>query len=358
MPSRVTIFNHFGSPIAELSVSTTRSWVLNDVGRCQFQIAVFNNPSCTRGILQYGNFVLVEHLPTRDEFGTARGTLPPWVGFITPPQEWDFGVLTVTAYSAENLLAFRPMPYTGINASAGGAFLKIILYANSLGGFQIIPGSIYDDNKRLSVQFRLSGYEEALNLSKISGQDWDVSAVLQSPGRTLGLTANWYSQRGVLVNRLFSEGSVGNMRLPKLYEQGMIANVIYGYNTASSTGTRYSSVKSDANSISDYGMFGVNNNFSADSQAAVDAASINLLNSSSRPKITLDLTALDNGQTFGGLAPGNIWNVSLKSVGFLGSGIGFEGSVRILGMEYNDDINEVSLTTQVLSAGLKRENYA
>lgn len=357
MPSRVTVFNHYGTAIAELNTSTTRSWVLNDIGRCQFRLATFTDPNCTRQVLQYGNFVLVEHIPTRDEFGTVRGTLPPWVGFITPPQEWDYGLITVTAYSAENLFDFRPMPYVDTYGSAGALFTQIINYANALNGFPLTQGNIFTDSNYFGAQFRLSGYGEILNLSKNVTQDWDVTPQ-KSVNNQLSLLANWYFQKGVTVNGVFSEGVGGNMKLPRLTEQGKLVNVVNGYNAANSKGTRQISVQVDQASQADYGILGENQNFSVGAGAAVDTATQSYLNQHSRPFITLELTALDVGKTFTDLVVGNVWNVVLKSLGFYGGGIGFQGAVRLTGVEFDDWTNEARLTTQVLTTGLTQANYA
>lgn len=357
MPSRVTIFNHFGTAIAELTTTTTRSWILDGVGRCQFPLATFTDPNCTRGILQYGNFVVVQHLPTRDEFGNVRGTLPPWVGVIMPPQEWDYGILTVTAYSAENLLDFRPMPYVNIYGSAGALFTQILNFANDLPGFPVSPGVIFTDSNFFTAPLRLSAFQEILNISKNATQDWDVTFKVNTANQ-LTLFANWYSQKGINVNALFSEGKNGNMKLPRLTEQGRIANAAYGYNASASAGARAQAYQTDPASIGDYGWLGDNQNYSVQGQGGIDAANLSYVNLHSRPTITLELTALDVGKTFDGLVTGNIWNVILKSLGFYGGGIGFQGQARLVGIEYDDYVNEARLTTQVLTKGLTAANYA
>jgi len=357
MPSRVTIFNHYGSPIAELNTSTTRSWILNDVGRCQFNLATFNNPSCTRTILQYGNFVLVQHIPTRDGAGNIRGTLPPWIGVIMPPQEWSYGIVTVTAYSAEYVMALRPMPYVFSTGTAGQVFTDLVRFSNDLGGFPVQTGQVYQYSAITEQNLRLSAYEEALSMSRWFSQDWDIT-YQQTTGNQLSLFANWYSQKGVNVNAVFSEGIHGNMKLPRLTEQGSIANTVYGYNLANSSSSRLQSVKYDYLSQGDYGVWGVNQAFNLETQGGLDAATQSYINEHARPTITLELVALDEGDTFSKLATGNIWKVVLNSVGFTGGRIGFNSSVRLTGMEYDDYTNEVRLSTQILTSGLTESNYA
>jgi len=357
MPSRITVFDHFGTPLAELTTTTARSWVLDGIGRCTFPLASFKDVNCNRNTLQYCNFLLVEHIPTIDAAGNVRGTLPPWVGIILPPQQWDYGRLTVTAYSAEALLSSRPMPYVNAAGSAGTIFAAMLQYANAIGGFPIVPGAIYPFSEGANIPLRLSMYEEAQNLSKIFAQDFDILPS-RSVSNQLILTANWYQQKGVTVNAVFSEGYLGNMKLPSLTEQGSLSNYVNGYNIASSNGTRIFANVQDQASQGDYGVLGSNINLSAGNLAGVTTGATNALYSASRPTTTLELTALDSGITFTGLAVGNVWNVVLNSVGFYGGGIGFSGAVRLTGVEYDDWTNEARLTTQVLTGSLTRENYA
>lgn len=358
MPSRVTIFhNHWGTPIAELSTATTRSWVLNGVGRCQFSLATFTDPNCTREILQYGNLVLVEHIPTQDGLGNTNGTLPDWVGIILPPQEWDYGKLIVTAYSAEQLLKKRPMLYIKAQGNAGGITLQIINYCKRFGGYPILPGTVYTHSAEIAQDLRLSALEELQTLSSAAAQDFDITPSI-SNGRHLDLYLNWYRQKGVSFGGGLTEGIGGNMRLPKLTEQGEISNVTEGYNSSNDPSTRIHAEVLDTDSISDYNSLGQNQNFNVQGQAAVNAATTSYNNQHARPQITLDLVALDVGKTYDGLVTGNIWDVTLNSVGFYNGAIGFQGAARLTGVEYDDLTNEATLTTQVLTAGLTEANYA
>lgn len=357
MPSRVTIYDHFGTPIAELDTYTTRSWVLNGFGRCQWQMATLTDPNCIPAVLQYGNFVMVEHIPTRDEFGNVRGRLPAWAGVILPPREWDYGLVTVTAYGAELLLGYRPMPYVDAPGTAGTIFSQIINYGLSFGGFPVQIGIVYDNSAQTLVPLRLSAYDELVNLSRAFTQDFDVTPGISSNNQ-LKLFANWYSQKGVNVQAVLSEGIGGNMRLPKLTEQGTLSNIAIGYNVAASAGARLSSQAIDEESGGDYGWLGVNQNFNVNGQAGVDAATQGWVNLNSRPRFTLDLIGLDVGKTFDDIDIGNVWSVVLKSLGFYNGQIGFQAAARITGIEYDDWTNEAKLTTQVLSTGLTEANYA
>jgi hypothetical protein len=360
MPSRITVFDpNTLYAIAEITAATTRSWILNDIGRCQFQISSFTDPNCSRGTLQYGNFVLIEHIPTQDEFGNFHGTLPPWIGIILPPQEWEFGLLTVTAYSAEALLQYRPMPFTDATGSAGQIFDFIIRQANALGGVNINEGSIeYPDSDATTIPLRLSALEEARNLSAQYNQDFDLTCSIGNSTRQLYLQANWYAQKGYVVGNAFTDGAGGNMIQPKLNEQGSPVNVVFGYNSTASNTARLSSAAHDDDSAGDYGVLGVNKIFSATNQAGIDKAVKSYLSQNKRPAFTLDLTALDVGNTFTDLQVGNVWNVRLNSVGFYGGAIGFRGTARITGVEYDDLSNTARLTTQILSSGLTEDNYA
>lgn len=357
MPSRITIYDHFGSSIAELTASTTRSWLLNDFGRCQFQLATFTDPNVTRRTLQYGNMIKIEHIPSRDLNGRAQGKLPDWVGVILPPQEWEYGLITVTAYSAEMLLKYRPMPFVTLNITADQIVNQILAFANQFGGIQFGGGRIDSTGELTSIDLRLSAQEELKNLASAFGHDFDVTPSFTSDGKLLPLL-NWYSQRGITVPSVFSEGVGGNMKLPRLTEGGEIVNVTNGFNAAVDPTTRISGYASNWPSISLYGPLGQNQVFSVDGQPAVQSATASYNNLHLNPRFTLDLTALDVGQTFGFLAIGNVWNVVLKSIGFYAGRIGFQGPARITGIEYDDLQNECIVTTDILTGNLLQQNYA
>ncbi len=356
MPARVTIFNHYGNALAELSTNPTYSWILDDYGRAQFELATFTDVNCTRTNLQYGNFVLIQHLPTKDALGNIRGKLPDWLGVIVPPQEWQYGLITVTAYSVEYLLKTRPVTPNTLIGSPGNIFGQMLQDTNNLGVFPIALGSIYDDGTSQALPVSLAMYDEVKNLSANTQQDWDITWTTNNG--QLHLYGNWYFQKGVVVNAVFSEGIHGNMKLPRLTEQGTIYNKIVGRNMANSTTTRLSSLFTGALSISDYGIFAASPVFNVQDQAGLDAATIAYRNTYYRPVITLELVALDSGLTFTNLATGNVWDVVLKSVGFYAGKIGFQGSVRLAGMEYDTMSDEITLATQTLTGDLTRDNYA
>lgn len=357
MPSRITVYDHFGVPIAELVASTTRSWLLDDLGRCQFKLATFTDPNVTRRILQYGNLLKIEHLPTLDLGGKPQGKLPPWVGVILPPQEWEYGLITVTAYSAEMILKYRPMPFVSLTATTSQVVKQILAFVNQFGGVQFGVGNIETTGEAISIDLRLSAQEELKNLAVAYGHDFDVTPSMTVDGKLL-LLLNWYSQKGASVLSTFSEGVGGNMKLPKLVEGGEIVNITNGFNAALDPTTRIQAYATNLSSISLYGRFGQNQIFSVDGQSAVQSATTNYNNLHLSPRITLDLMALDVGQTFGSLIIGNVWNVVLKSVGFYAGKIGFQGPVRITGIEYDDLQNECIVTTDVLTNLLTLQNYA
>src|SRR5260221_1583380 len=135
--SRVQVFDPKGHIIAELDrAATVRSWALDDVGRCDFTVST-RDPQATPQNLNYGNFVLVSHKPSVNADGTLNGQLPPWVGMILAPQEWEYGKVKVTAYGAENLLFYRPMPFTTLYGSGSLIFAQILALARNPIGFNI-----------------------------------------------------------------------------------------------------------------------------------------------------------------------------------------------------------------------------
>ena len=130
MTSRVRIFDRKSlQALAQFSVSATYSWKLNDIGRCEFEMASVGNDKCKESFLQFGNLVYIEHLPTQKEDGSLNGVLPTWVGVLAPPRNWSVGKVVVNAFSGEYFLKKRPLPLTSANGVSSVMFNTIIGYA-------------------------------------------------------------------------------------------------------------------------------------------------------------------------------------------------------------------------------------
>lgn len=346
MSSNITIYDSSGHPLASLDkIPTVRSWILNDLGRCTFQISTAD-PKCTERYVRYGNLVLVEHLVAKDVNGNSKGKLPFWVGIILPPRIWNYGLLDVTAYSAEDILFYRGMPQIGINGTAGSLFTYILGLANALGGTPIHPGNIFLGGTGTDEVLSVSAMEHIKAIALRMGHDWNVTPYLD-PGGNLTLRGNYYDHMGSDTAAYLDRDNSG-LESPLLTEQGILYNVIHGYSSASTTAARQDDIERDDASVSDYNVLHGNQTINgATTQAAIQSATKSFVYANSRPQYTVTPSVLDAGNIFSSLSIGNTLNYTSAISGFQGGGLGFSAKIRIVGMEYSDLANQIQLTAVI-----------
>lgn len=353
MASKFSIFQHTAKPLTEIDSATTpRSWVMNDVGRCEFSMSLLD-PKTTEINLQYGNLVHIVHIPTvTTENGVVmevKGTLPTWTGIILPPRVWNAGVLNATAYSAEAILTFRPMPYETISGTPATMFRRMLELANLWPGVPILPGRIEDVNKTFSDDLRNSAYEHIVTLIKRAGMTWSVTGEIGRFGDLElygNLTVNTGVDTGMDLNDLNSE-----LRSPIMTEQGTPYNAVVGYSFAQTASGRYKgTVAVNQGSLADYGFFGKNMTFMGlRDPSSVDWAAQKQANIFARPPRIMLRTGLDFRDTFSHLEKGNYVDVVEKGAGFApGGGFGFDGKGRIISMDYSDLSNKVNMNLELV----------
>jgi len=348
MGSRIRIFDHFMKPLVEIESATTpRAWVLNGYGRCDFSIST-SDPKCIEKNFQYGNLVFIEHIPSTDASGNVNGRLPDWVGIILTPREWDYGVLHVTAYSAESILAFRSMPYMDIKGTPLSMFTQLInLSHENANNITIKLNNLDDVSFTYSDALRTNAFDHIQKLIKDCGMDWSITGSVNELGN-LELLANLYNRKGIDTNMVLNNNNV-ELQSPLLTEQGTPSNHIFGYSQAQTASSRVSTVIKDEASISDYGSLQMNQVYIGRTDlGSVVNATQSRIDKRSRPVKLIKRTALDKGTTFDFLDTGNRANIKETTVGFNPQGgFGFESKVKIISMDYNDLSNKVSLNVEV-----------
>ena len=366
MSSTFRIYSHFTSYLAQLDVPTTpRSWVLNGYGKAEFSVGTTYlrerfNPQ-EEAILQYGNLVYIEHVPTTNPDATRNGKLPDWVGIILPERTWSQGVVNLTAYSAEAILTFRPMPLTKISGTPATMFKAILNMARmSADDIVIQPGIIEDVPETYSDTLATSAYAHINKLCQNARMNWDVTAQIDTKGQ-LQLYANLYRVKGngsgLELNPLNSEPPPTNETLtsdntentaPLLTEQGTPYNLIYGYSDASTKESRHFAIGRNQASIDKYGVLATNHVFSGIKDKASLQLAAQAMADASPPVMMVRRVALDAGDTFDSIAAGNIVTVKDTNAGFkLGGGFGFETTARILSLDYNDLSNKAPLNLEI-----------
>ena len=353
MPSNLRVFDHFCKPLAYLESPTTpRSWLLNGFGKAEFSVGLqylkdkFTPKEET--VMQYGNLVFVEHIPSKDAAGTANGKLPDWVGIILPDRNWPDKILNATAYSAEAILTFRPMPLTKISGTPASMFKQMLDMAHMITNDIVIqPGVIEDIPETFGDSLATSAYDHIKKLCANSGMDWDVTGQIDGRGN-LQLYANLYRSKGAVTRLELTRDNVEGSG-PLLTEQGTPYNVIYGYSQASTKESRYFAKGINQASVDKYGVLATNIVFSGITDQTSLANAAQTMADNSPPRIKLHRVALDIGKTFDSLAAGNTITVRDNAVGFKpGGGFGFAASARILSLDYNDLTNNAPLNLEII----------
>jgi len=355
--SRVQIFNPLGSPISEIDVPTVRSWVLNQtapaVGRLQFTFPVFDpltgaiNPKCTLANFQYGNFIVATHKPSVNADGTTNGVLPPWVGVILPPQSWEYGKVTITAYSAEQILAYRPLYNEHISVGGPGSTFSLIISRAQLewGGIPIQPGNIDLSGVGASRDITTTAFDEIQKLAQQFNCDWDITPQITS-GNRLVLQANWYLKKGVNSGVVLSNANLMSAS-PMYTEQGTVYNAVYGVNDAPTINTRVNATSRNETLISQQGILAIKQVFSGQAQSAQPV--IQSMSDAFLAQLPLNFvktfapTLLDAGNNFSFAVCGNTFIVQNDYVGFSNGGVGINGTIRITAVEYNELTNQAKM---------------
>jgi hypothetical protein len=353
MPSTLRVFSHFAKLIGFLEAPTTpRSWILNGYGKADFSVGTQyltdKFPYKQETVMQYGNLVYIEHIPSKDAAGTVNGQLPPWVGIILPDRNWPDKILNATAYSAEAILTFRPMPLAKINGTPASMFKEMLGYARAVTDDIVIqPGVIEDIPETFSDSLATSAYDHIVKLCNRAGMNWDVTGQMDTRGN-LQLYANLYRRKGATTRlELTRDNTEGSGSL--LTEQGTPYNVIYGYSQASTKESRYFAMGRNQASIDKFGVLATNVTFSGITDQTALANAAQSMADNSPPLLKLHRVALDVGATFTSLAAGNTVTILDNTAGFkAGGGYGFAREARILSLDYNDLSNKAPLNLEII----------
>lgn len=350
MPSKITAYSQHLHPLAEITAPTTpRSWVLSGYGKADFSMSS-SDPKATETNLQFGNVYLIEHIPTKDETGAAKGKLPNWIGKVMPSREWGFGVISKTVYSMEGYLKYCPMPLTKIDGTPRQIFTEIIRHANEFvkhygGGTVFQFGIVEDKPLTLSDKLVTNAYDHIQTLVARAGMDWDITAETDARGNLL-LYANLYQSKGSVTDVVLSNINT-ELEGGLLSEQGDIFNVVIGYSQSSTPQQRYPGIGVHQGALNDYGPFGVNQVFTGlFDPASVRSAAQVIADKRGRPvKMIPHKVMLDISKVFSAVNTGDTVTVRDTNAGFSpGGGLGFEIASRVITMEYNDLSNKVPLT--------------
>lgn len=305
-----TIFNRDGRTVDDSIIAGfKRSWVLNDIGECSFEIP----SSLFRESMEYGNLILLE-----------SDTFPNWGGVIDIPRSWKSGgTVVINAYSAEYLLTFRRVSVPlELKGDSGTIFQHLIEMANSQYPTRINANKVWRGGdeivKTLSAQ---SVFDTIVELAKETGCDWDVIPVVSSEN-VLSFEANWYQRKGIeLKDHPLMEGFNIGEGSPSMEEQAPeegLMNDILGYGNGSVWDEK---IKIISERQASRDLYGVRQGFlqvDTDSPSTLIMAVNKGLDKSSWIRRTFDFDVLNVGDILPALGIGNLYELEMFSCGYSG----------------------------------------
>lgn len=342
MHSRIRIYNRQGVPVGEVSATTKRSWMLNNIGECTFVISK-RNPKLEQGLIEFGNIVFVTNPYTK-----------PWCGIIDTPRTWTRNGPRITAFSAEVLLSYRDNLSVNPSSSllnsletlrgkAGSLFQQIVVRMNDTEDTLVRTGVTFMSGADRQETLNTDLLTHTRNIAERSGNDFDITAAVQD-NNTISFLANWYEKKQLNSNIVLEEGVNIELKDEMMVEQGIISNSIVAAGVAELETPSIGAIYQDSASITRFGTRQASVTFGTVSEVATLVENVKTLTArSAYPRATASVTCVDKSM-YKSISEGDTVRLVLHKAGFMANKtLGFNKSVRVLGMQANDDRNTVDL---------------
>jgi len=224
-----TVYDKNGIPLSDIVAEFTRSWFVNDVGRCTFSLAV-EDRACDETVLRYGNLLHVQ-----------SNILEDWIGVIGLPRKSSPGNIDITAYTANKIFEWRfGNTKKTISSNPGGMFTQLLTAANLAGGTQITDGLINTDGGNFTETLDFSKISsEILRICEAYGREYAVYPLVYN--QKMNLKANFFDRMGKKIESFYLDdlNTEAIPGIPKYIEQGEIWNSILGCGNGSTWETRH-----------------------------------------------------------------------------------------------------------------------
>ena len=342
MASQVIVYNPAGFPLTDLDVSTIRSWTINEIGDCAFDISI-NDPKATQAYLQFGNIVYVQH-----------DKLPDWVGFISDDPEgrhWEYGVIKVMCSDAKKYFSWRGIQYGQYVMNVEDQFRNIVRMSQRPNtGLNVLEGDILRGGRTLGYEGGMQASEALDLLVEHANVEWTVTPKIAQDGR-LELYANLYERKksGKYIDMTLDESNTKAIARI-LSEVGPIYNDVAYMSRADTYNSRiFGNKHQDLVSIGKYGLREFTDENEAVTVQGLDEAAKDFLAEHSEPRRTVPMVLLDVGNTYNYSALGNRFTWQSAAGGFGdNTGIGSAAEIQIAHMEYADETNELQVELELL----------
>lgn len=333
MPGLKTIYSRDGTPITDVKASVVRSSLLNDIGEAIFYVAT-SSIKCRREVLEYGNYLYIQH-----------DSLADWVGIIDTPRPWHHGYVEVHAFEVPYILQYRLTPLnSSLEGSPGEKFAKLLAIANGREDTLIRAGTVFTGG--VSSQEIVSGsvYEHIKSIRQKANHDWICTPNIDAQGR-LTIVMDWLEKAGVLTDLELSQGHNILYGDTPLEESGELINVVEAISDIQG-GSPIFAVYQDDVMRQTIGLREMRATFSGITEsAALSSNAKQMVDMKKLSDIATPLTAVNVGSTFLNIRNGNVASYKYTDVGFDGDGLGMSQFVKLMGYRFNESDGTCELFT-------------
>lgn len=334
----VRIFDPRGVPLRDIRVHPTYSFVLSDIGDCQFEMSVLD-PAFREEAIQFGNFMLINHTD-----------LPSWVGMIDPinSRTWNNGFVNVTALSAERIFDLRFAKPSKKDGPPGAIFTQFINNLNEEvpNAVQLETGYVMQGGRHMYYPLIGRGGDVMRWIARVAKAEYCITHRIDSDGR-LVLVANLYAQKGTDT---FTAFDTTNTELSDsvLVEDGDIYNYVIFYTSPQSGGKTViiGDPQRDEESIGKFGTRMYLGEMGADDVETLNEVARTFLYQSAWPKKTVTPSVLNVNHLWKKLDTGNLYWWETPLAGFTNGELGAKEYVRLSGMEVNVKENKVDVMVE------------
>ncbi len=336
--SRAIVFDLNNYPVGAFTANVNRGWVLlGNTGvsdGAQTTVAI-PDKYVDKSWLQLGRMVLIERPP-----------LPPWAGVIDTPWKANLPV-EMTLYNAEYLFSLRAAEKSElINSSVGATISEMIHLANEQEPLYIQfgnNGNVQDFFEKAIEQANI--WDQMIEFLNDTGYEMIIRPQRDTHGK-LSLLVDIGLGLGVDTDFLLHDGDQGNMKIIDATVDGRIINRVRGISGETSEQEQLQTERlEDQDSQNLYRTRSEIVQFrNVTGLTVLNNYTQTLLNTSKNPYLQLTVDVKDQGDAFANLRQGNRLNVHASEVHLPGGLRGWRGTMRVLGMSFDEEANTVKMT--------------
>lgn len=336
--SRIVVYDLNNYSVGEFTATCNRGWIVYGnpgVSAAGETTVIIPDDAAAQNWLQLGRMVLVQH-----------PKLPAWAGVIDTPWKATLPV-EVTLYNAEYVFSLRsPEQARGVAGSVPLIVGEMIRLMNEQEQMYLLVGNVSGDTRRheevldqrtiwnqLVPLLERSGFEMVLRPERGAGKQLQIYADV---GQVLGADTGYLLQ---------DSGQGKNMTVVDARVSEKIINRVMGVSGQSTTEDQLQTgVFEDEDSQGLYRTRSESVQFQNIVQlSTLEAYTRSYLASAKQPYLDLTIDAMDIGETFRQLRPGNRLLLRSSNLYLPGGVRGWSGNVRVLAMVYDEEQNTVQM---------------